>query len=252
MVARFIRLSSVFVLMVSLGCAEMRNFDLSRVLAIGMPLDQPTVASGLKQALDVGTQRTTATLSAPGGFGNNPRFRIRLPGEMGTLASAFRKIGLGARVDAFEDSMNRAAEEAAARALPVFTSAITSMTIADAFEILNGPEDAATVYFQERTTTSLRKEFSPVAASAMQEVGLYRAYRDIVARYDAIPFSKPPALDLEEYITDQTLSALFAELALEEARIREDPAARSTALLRRVFGSVSTPSPPSGTSPGSS
>ena len=252
MVARLIRLSSVFVLILSLGCADMQNFDLSRVLGIGAPLDQPTVASGLKQALDVGTQRTIATLSAPGGFADNPRLRIRLPGEMGTLVSAFRKIGLGARVDAFEDSMNRAAEEAAARALPVFTSAITSMTIADAFEILNGPEDAATVYFQERTTALLREEFSPVMASAMQEVGVYRAYRDIVARYDAIPFSKPPALDLEAYVTDQTLSALFAELAIEEARIREDPAARSTALLRRVFGSISTTDQSTGTSPGSS
>jgi hypothetical protein len=252
MVARFIRFSSVFVLMLWLGCADMQNFDLSQLLGIGAPLDQPTVASGLKQALDVGTQRTTATLSAPGGFADNPRFRIRLPAEMGTLVSAFRKIGLGARVDAFEDSMNRAAEEAAARALPVFTSAITSMTIADAFEILNGPEDAATVYFQERTTALLREEFSPVMTSAMQEVGVYRAYRDIVARYDAIPFSKPPALDLEAYVTDQTLSALFAELAIEEARIREDPGARSTALLRRVFGSISATPPPTRTSPGSS
>jgi hypothetical protein len=251
MTDRLIRICSSFALTLSLGCADMQNFDLSQVFSMGRPLDQPTVASGLKQALDVGTKRTIATLSAPGGFGNSPRFRIHLPGEMGRLASAFRNIGLGSRVDAFEDSMNRAAEEAAARAVPVFTSAITSMTIADAFEILNGPKNAVTVYFQERTTASLREEFSPVAASAMQEVGLYRAYRDIVARYDAIPFSKPPAIDLEAYITDETLGALFAELALEEARIREDPAARSTALLRRVFGSVPTSSSPSGAAPGS-
>jgi hypothetical protein len=247
----FIRFSSFFALILSLSCAEMQNFDLSQVFSIGAPPDEMTVANGLKQALEVGTQRTTTTLSAPGGFGSNPRLRLRLPGEMGTLASAFRRIGLGARVDTFEDSMNRAAEEAAARAVPVFSTAITSMSIADAFEILNGPDNAATVYFQERTSASLRREFSPVAASAMQEVGLYRAYREIVARYDAIPFTKPPALDLEAYITDQTLSALFAELALEEARIREDPAARSTALLRRVFGSVTTSPASPGTTPGS-
>ena len=137
--------------------------------------------------------------------------------------------------------MNRAAEEAAAQAVPVFTTAITQMTIADAFQILNGPDDAATQYFQERTSDALRARFKPVATSAMPEVGLYEVYTQIVSRYDQIPFTKPPAVDLEAFVADQTLAALFTEIAKEEGRIREDPAARSTALLRRVFGAVGTP-----------
>ncbi|HPG24123.1 MAG TPA: DUF4197 domain-containing protein, partial [Myxococcota bacterium] len=170
----------------------------------------------------------------------NPALRLALPGELGQLAQGLRTLGLSAQVDALEDSMNRAAEEAAARAVPVFATAITRMTIADAFQILNGPEDAATRYFQTQTSAELRRQFEPVAASAMEQVGLYAMYRDLVARYERIPFAKPPAVDLEGYVADQTLAALFGELAKEEARIRQDPAARSTALLRRVFGASAT------------
>lgn len=216
---------------------------LDEVLGAARPLDRTTVASGLKQALEIGTRRTTSTLSSRGGFGENPALRLRLPGELGRMAAGLRQIGFGGQVDALEDSMNRAAEQAAGKAVPIFASAITSMSITDAFEILNGPEDAATRYFQERTSDALRREFSPVAASAMREVGLYEAYRDLVTRYEAIPFAKPPALDLEAYVTDQTLAGLFGELAQEEARIRQDPGARSTALLRRVFGAASTAAP---------
>ena len=224
------------------SCAEMQmqmdamGIDLDQILAAGAPLDGSTVAMGLKQALEVGTQRTTTTLSKEGAFGNDPILRLSLPGEMGRLAQVLRGVGFGAQVDQLEDSMNRAAEEAAAQAVPVFTGAIAQMTIADAFEILNGSDDAATQYFQAKTSDTLRARFKPVAAQAMERVGLYSIYRDIVARYEQIPLMKPPAVDLESYVADQTLVALFAEIAKEEAKIRQDPAARSTALLRRVFG----------------
>jgi len=233
-----IALASAPVLLSPIGCAEMQamGIDLDQMLGAGGPLDSNTVALGLKQALEVGTQRTTTTLSRPGAFGNDPILRLRLPGQLGQFAQVLRGVGFAAQVDQLEDSMNRAAEQAAAKAVPVFTQAISTMTIADAFEILNGPDDAATRYFQDRTSAELRSRFEPVAALAMQEVGLYGVYQDLVARYEQIPFMKPPAVDLEGYVADQTLSALFAEVAKEEARIREDPAARSTALLRRVFG----------------
>lgn len=229
------------------GCAEMQarmdaaGIGLDDILVSGAPLDGATVATGLKQALEVGTRRTTTTLSRPGAFGNDPILRLGLPGELGRVAEVLRGVGFGAQVDALEDSMNRAAEEAAAQAVPVFTTAITQMTIADAFQILNGPDDAATQYFQERTSESLRARFRPVATRAMQEVGLYGLYTQIVERYDQIPFTKPPAVDLEGYVADQTLAALFTEIAKEEGRIREDPAARTTALLKRVFGAAGTP-----------
>lgn len=220
------------------GCAEMQGMglDLGQILGPGMPLDSTTVASGLKQALQVGTERTTSTLSRAGAFGDNPMLRLRLPGELGRVAQVLRGVGFAAQVDQLEDSMNLAAERAAAKAVPVFTSAITSMTIADAFEILNGPEDAATRYFQARTSDELRSRFKPVAADAMRQVGVYAVYQNLLARYQQIPLMTPPSVDLESYVADQTLTALFAEVAREEARIRQDPAARSTALLRRVFG----------------
>lgn len=244
-----IALASAPLLLSPVGCAEMQamGLDLSQVLAADAPLDGTTVAQGLKQALEVGTRRTTSTLSRQGAFGDDPILRLRLPGELGRVAQVLRGVGLGAQVDQLEDSMNRAAEQAAAKAVPVFMQAISTMTIADAFEILNGPEDAATRYFQQRTSQELRNQFEPVAALAMQEVGLYSVYQQLLARYEQIPFTKPPAVDLESYVADQTLSALFSELAREEARIREDPAARSTALLRRVFGTPAASSQGKGT-----
>jgi hypothetical protein len=235
------RIACLLVLLVALGpvagCADLAGVDLGRILGPGVPLDEATVASGLRQALDVGTRRTTATLSRPGAFAADPRLRLGLPGELGTLAQTLRAVGFGAQVDALEDSMNAAAERAAGEAVPVFASAIASMSIADAFAILRGPEDAATRYFEARTGPELRARFEPIAGEAMRAVGLYSVYSDLVARYEAIPFTKPPAVDLESYVADQTLEALFAELAREEARIRSDPAARTTELLRRVFGS---------------
>jgi hypothetical protein len=231
------------IMFLSSGCAELQKLDLEGILAAGAPLDQQTVASGLKQALDVGVERTVSTLSARGGFSNDPRVRLTLPKELDPLAKTLRAVGLGSQVDALEVSMNVAAEAAAARALPVFTSAITSMSIGDAFTILNGPDDAATRYFRDRTSDELRRQFEPIVATAMQEVGLWAIYQELIARYERIPFVNLPSLDLVEYVTDGTLAALYGQLALEEARIREDPAARSTALLRRVFGAEATTTP---------
>ncbi len=232
------RLLLVAAVVLSLACAELQGLDVGRVLAIGAPLDEATVARGLREALEVGTERTARTLSEPGGFGADPVLRLRLPGELDTLANTLRRVGFSSQVDELEEAMNRAAERAAAESVPVFASAIAEMTIADAFEILNGPDDAATVYFRERTESALAARFEPVVSDAMRRVGLYEAYRTLVARYEAIPLTKPPALDLEDYVTDRTLAGLFGELALEEARIRRDPAARSTVLLRRVFGAA--------------
>jgi len=219
------------------GCAGLEGMDLEGLLLGTGPLDEGTVATGLKQALQVGADRTTSTLSEPGGFASDPELRLRLPGELGPLAQALRTIGLGGQVDALEASMNEAAEQAAAQAAPVFTSAIASMSIADAFAILNGPDDAATRYFQDRTSDTLRARFEPVVSASIAQVGLYGLYTELVARYEAIPFAtKRPSLDLEAYVTNRTLEGLFSRLATEEARIREDPGARTTALLRRVFG----------------
>lgn len=219
----------------ALGCAELAALQIPLPTLTG-PLDEATVAAGLRQALEVGSRRASQTLSREGGFSQSPALHIPLPGALDDLASTLRSLGFGSQVDRLELQMNRAAEAAVAEAAPVFASAARSMTLSDAFAILQGPPDAATRYFQQQTSGALRSRFAPIVRDGMEEVGLYRAYRDLAAQYDRIPFKTTPAPDLEAYITDAALDGLWLELAKEEARIRADPAARSTELLRRVFG----------------
>jgi hypothetical protein len=223
-----------------LGCAEL-GLDAAAVGDLlgtggGAGPTRSQVAAGLAEALRVGTERAVATTSRPGGFLDDPRLRIALPDELQTTAKAARAIGLGPQVDALEVTMNRAAEEASGQAVQVFGDAIGRMTIQDAFGILNGGDDAATRYFRQATEDSLRAHFEPVVASAMQEVGVYRAYDGLVSRYGALGLLGDPRASLDAHVTQATLDGLFSVLAREEKKIREDPAARTTALLRQVFG----------------
>ena len=218
------------------SCAELQQVDWEAVLEASAPLTEDTAAAGLKEALAVGSERAPPALSRAGGFSANPALRLSLPKELDGLARTLRKVGFSRPVDELEAAMNRAAEQAAGEAVPVFADAIRSMTLQDALGILRGADDAATRYFQDATSASLRERFAPVAEKAMAEVGVYDAYRDVVARYDAIPFAvKPKAPRLEDAVVDGALAGLWQTLAEEERRIREDPAARTTALLRRVF-----------------
>lgn len=221
----------------SLGCAELQGLGLEELLQLPDSASETHVASGLREALRVGTERAVATLSEPGGFADVPALRLQLPEAIQPAAKTLRRIGMGRPVNELESKMNEAAERAAGEAIPVFADALTSMTISDAMGILNGPDDAATQYFQGRTSEALRARFRPVVEGAMQDVGVYRAYGEAKRLYESIPLTKELAPDLEGHILDSTLSGLFGTLAEEEARIREDPAARTTALLREVFGS---------------
>jgi hypothetical protein len=218
-----------------LSCAEGGGVDWGAVLKAGLPLTEAEVAAALRDALRVGTERAAASLSAAGGFSNNALLRLTLPDKLDTLATAMRKIGLGGEIDRLESAMNRAAEKAAGEAVLVFVSAIDDMSIADAFQILKGPDDAATVYFREKTSQRLRARFEPVVDGAMRKVGVYDLYSGIVRQYQALPFAKPQVPNLESYVVDKTLGGLFQKLAEKEAQIREDPSARTTELLKRVF-----------------
>jgi len=218
------------------ACAGVDPGRLGDVLAGNAPLDEATVADGLREALEVATGRSVETLSSVDGFLGNALLRIAVPEQLETVAEVLRDVGLGAKVDEFEVAMNRAAERASAEARPVFWNEIRRLTIADAFGILRGADDAATTYFRGRTETELRSRFLPLVKEKMETVGLYRVYGELAAAYEAIPFTTSPALDLDAYVTDRALDGLFLTLAEEEARIREDPAARTTRLLRRVFG----------------
>ncbi len=199
-------------------------------------LDDSTIIEGLKDALKVGTERAVVRTSAVDGFLGNEKIRIPLPESLDTMASGMRTIGLGSQVDEVEVAMNRAAELAAAEAAPVFWEAIQQMSFSDARNILDGGDNAATEYFQQATRAPLKARFEPIVGEKMNEVGLVRTYDGLAAQYNAIPFKTAPAVDLRDYVADRGLDGLFTILGEEEKRIRKDPSARATDLLRAVFG----------------
>ncbi len=198
-------------------------------------LDTKTVAAGLKEALKVGTKRTVKATSRVDGYLGNALIRIAMPEEFHSMNSALRRLGLGSYVEEMEVAMNRAAEMAAGEAREVFWQAIGDMTLKDAYGILKGHDSAATDYFRSRTTKTLQRRYLPIVRNKMNKVGLYNAYNRAVEQYTAIPFVKKPELNLDEYVTDRALSGLFTVLAKEEKKIRKNPAAQTTELLKRVF-----------------
>jgi Protein of unknown function (DUF4197) len=234
---RHVRLAAAAAWIVAVsGCAGLQLGSLDRILTTPGALDERTVAAGLKEALRVGTERSVETTSRLDGFWGNPQLRIPLPEQVQGMANTLRRVGLGGQVDEFELAMNRGAEKAAGEAAPVFWDAITSMSIGEAFEILRGDDTAATTYFQERTSEALRSRFRPIVQEKLEGVGVYRAYQNVVDAYTAL-LQTPPSFDPTEYVTQKTLDGLFLELGKEERRIRQDPVARTTDLLQRVFGS---------------
>jgi hypothetical protein len=222
------------------ACAQISGITAEDLLAAATgsvqgPLDEPTIAAGLKEALRVGTENAVQETSRQDGFLGNALIRLVLPEELEKTGNALRTIGFGAQVDELEVAMNRAAEQAAGDAGGVFLDAITQMSFDDAVGILNGPDNAATDYLQRTTSDTLRSRFTPIVDTKMREVGLVRLYDDLVGRLRAMPLVPQPDLDLTRYVTDKTLDGLFQTLAQEEGKIRTDPSARVTDLLRTVF-----------------
>jgi len=198
-------------------------------------LSDGTTASGLKEALRVATERAVQHTSKPGGFLDDPRIRIPLPGRLDGMATALRAVGMGAQVDELDVAMNRAAESAAGEATPVFVDAIQGMSFSDAAGILRGSDTAATSYFKKKTTAPLTAKFRPIVDAAMRNVGVTKQYEALVGQYATTPFASVPKLDLTGYVTEQALAGLFKIVADEERSIRKDPAARTTSLLQQVF-----------------
>lgn len=198
-------------------------------------LSRETLVAGLKEALEVGTGNSVAKTSVNGGFSNDAMIKILVPEPMAKLASNMRKYGFGSYVDRFELQMNRSAEMASAEAKHLFIDSISQMSIQDAWSILNGPDNAATQYFRQTTEVKLKSRFKPVIAESMSKVGFYSDYRKLLSTYQSLPISDKPNLDIENYILQRTLDGLFIKVAEEEAKIRNNPAARVTELLRRVF-----------------
>lgn len=233
---RRVRFALVLSGLVVAACGAVSSEQLGKILdTTGGGLDTETVVAGLKQALEVGTERTVASTSKFDGYLANELICITLPEALQEMAKTARDIGLGDQVDQFEVGMNRAAERAADEATEIFWNSIKAMTIADGWDILNGDDSAATAYLRKQTWADLHSRYLPIVRNKMSEVGLYQVYRSLVDAYAALPLTSAPDLDLDAYITDRALDGLFTVLADEEKRIRTDPVARTTDLLRRVF-----------------
>jgi len=197
------------------------------------------VAAGLKEALAKGTDQAVRKLGATNGYLSNALVKIPMPAELKQVDTTLRRLKQDQLADEFINTMNRAAEQAVPLAAPVFAEAVKKMTIADAKEILNGPKDAATQYFSKATRETLLKQCQPIVKQATDQVGLTFAYKQLTDRAKVLsPFMKTKAMDLDGYVTDKALDGLFAMVALEEEKIRQDSEARTTDLLKQVFGAT--------------
>jgi hypothetical protein len=207
-------------------------------LGIGQPaeLSDVKIGSGLKEALKIGTENAVKLTGKADGYFLNQAIKILMPEKLQKVEQGLRLVGYGSQVDEFVLSMNRAAERAAPAAKQIFWDAIGEMTIDDARKILSSHETAATDYFKGKTTGKLTSAFKPVVDKAMNEVGVTRQYKELVGRYEAIPFVKKETFDIDGYVVTKALDGLFYVVGEEEKKIRKDPAARVTDLLKEVFG----------------
>jgi len=199
-------------------------------------LSDVKIGSGLKEALHVGTENAVNFTGKTDGYFMNQAIKILMPDKLKTVEKGLRAVGYGAQVDEFVLSMNRAAEKAAPFAKQIFWNAIGEMTFDDVRRILSGHETAATDYFKGKTTDKLAAVFKPPVSSAMNEVGVTRQYKELIGRYETIPFVKKESFDLDHYVVTKALDGLFYMVGEEEKKIRKNPAARTTDLLKEVFG----------------
>ena len=233
---RLLVISTVIFLNAFPASAQIDRFFKGLGLGQQSGLSDVKIGSGLKEALKVGTENTVNLTGRLDGYFLNEAIKILMPERLRTLEKGLRAVGYGSEVDEFVLSMNRAAEKAAPFAKQIFWDAIGEMTFEDAKKILSGHETAATDYFKSKTTDKLTSAFQPVVGQAMNEVGVTRQYKDLVGRFQAIPFVKSESFDIDHYVVTGALSGLFYVLGQEERKIRTNPAARVTDLLKEVFG----------------
>lgn len=203
----------------------------------GGALTEADISAGLRQALQIGAQNATSKVSAPNGFFGNALIKVLMPPEAKKVENTLREIGFGNQVDQAILSMNRAAEDASGKALTIFIDAIKSMSIQDALSILKGGNDAATQYLKARTTASLTAAFRPVIQASLDKVNATKYWNTVFTTYNRLPttFNKVNP-DLPAYVTERALNGVFVYIAQEEGKIRMNPAAQVTDLLKKVFG----------------
>lgn len=207
--------------------------EAARTLGYG---DSAKMADGIRQALSLGSERAGAALSQQDGY-QLSGYPVALPAALQPVADTLKRVGMGSYVTRLETAMNRGVEQAAAEAVPVFKSAISAMTVADALAIVQGGDSAATDYFRGQTETALRTRYQPIIRRNLDNTGFYQQYRTMLDAYNALPLTSKPNLDIEQQLLDHSLNALFGRLAEEERLIRQAPLARGSELIGAVFGS---------------
>jgi hypothetical protein len=235
-------LPSFVVLLVSISCWAQLDDILKSAQSAVQPSNSDTsglsdskIAAGLMQALRVSTGNAVARTGKPDGFLKNAAIKILLPDKLATIGKGMRLMGMGAPVDELEVGMNRAAEQATPKAKAIFLSALKKMSFDDARKILTGGDTAATEYFKRTSSTQLTTAFSPIVHQSMENVGVVKKYENLM---QSAPSLSPLAgsFDLDKYVVGKTLDGLFYVLGQEEQKIRKNPAAQTTSLLRQVFG----------------
>lgn len=238
-------MNKITLLLIAICTITLSSCDVQSQSKLGNILKQiPTSANpsaleigqGIKQALEIGTSKGADQLSAKDGFLGNLAVKILFPPEAQKVEKTLRSIGMGSLADNVITSLNRAAEDAAKEAKPIFIAAIKQMTITDATNILLGSQDAATQYFKRVTTAQLTDKFSPIVTNSLSKVGATKYWGDAASRYNKLPLVKPVNADLSEYVTQKAIDGMFIQVALEELDIRNNLGARSSTLLQKVFG----------------
>ena len=234
----------ILIVIVSLPFASCAQWDLNKInktiketTGKNKPLSNGEIVKGLKEALTIGSNNSAGAASKTDGFFKHPLIKIPFPPEAKDMEQKLRSIGMGKQVDEFIMTLNRAAEEASKEAGPVFVTAVKQMTITDGVKILKGKDDEATQYLKRTTSTELKNKFTPITKRAIDKVEVTRYWSPLANAYNKIPLVNKVNPDLDEYVTQKALDGLFYLVAQEELKIRKDPAARVTDLLRRVFGS---------------
>ena len=232
----------LFISVTSLGAQNLKLLEnigkqTSGLLSDGK-LSSEDISAGLKEALVNGVTNGSDQASAVDGFYKNPEIKIPFPSNTRKVEKALKKIGMEKEVNRFVQTMNRGAEEAAKEAKPVFLAAVKSMTIEDAVNILNGSDkQGATNYLKKSTSEELAKKFSPIIEKTLASTKATKYYGELITRYNRLPFVRKQNADLEAYATQKALDGLFHLIGQEELKIRENPGARTSELLQKVFGS---------------
>ena len=234
MIQRFLLIcSTAFVLS---SCDTLSNLPLGGVGGI-TGVTEYEAAQGIREALDQGVGRGITTLNRQDGFFGNQAYKLFLPAEAQRIESTLRQIGMGSMVDKAILQINRAAEDAVGYARPVFVDAIRQMTITDAINIIRGQNNAATEYFRQKTTERLTAAFTPIIKTSLDQFSATKYYSDIVNTYNNFPTTLNKINpDLPSYVVGRAINALFDQIAAEEANIRANPVARTTDILKKVFG----------------